>query len=527
MMRAVWITLVPMLAVAALVLWGGERLARRTTEERVPADRDRLFDFTAALRGELDRLDTLYVARLDEIARQTSWMSPRDLANHCENRVGIRNCQVFTKVGREALIEGKKPPVGEAGKIPEVIVEGAEGRLARRNVVVLPKEILSGEGYASGWLQGPDASHRAYWRRFDPSRLVIFVVDQNELNECLRIHFMNWMTAPLSPLIEAGELVSIEGPGRSVWIKAPAETQAGPAALVLPHRTSLGEWQVLAWDKLKIGSRHDPAVLASACCIAFALVLTGFYLQAQQRRALRLAEERVSFVNRVSHELGTPLTNILLNLDLAQRSIGDRPAESRRRLSLVNEEVQRLGRLVSNVLTFSRGENKTLDLRSVACIPDEVVAGVLAQFQPSLERRKVQVEWQRGAGERTRLDSDALAQIAGNLISNVEKYASAGGWLGLETTILNGRLYLRVSDRGPGIPPQQRERIFEAFERVHRGVSEGASGTGLGLAIARDLARRMEGHLILVPAQDGARFELDLPAPAALTVISNHNSSVA
>jgi len=527
MMRAVWITLVPMLAVAALVLWGGERIARRTTEERIPADRDRLFDFTATMRGELDRLEELYLSHLGEIARQTAWLERKDIAKRCENIVGIRTCDIFGPEGREPSIEGRKPPVGEAAKIPAVMVEGETGRLAPRNAVILPKELLAGEAVASGWLAGPDESHRAHWQRVAPSHVVVFVIDQRELNGCLEAHFAKWMEAPFSPLREAGELVSIEGPGRSVWVKPPAETQAGPAAMALPHRTSLGEWQVLAWDKLKVGNRHDPAVLASAACIAFVLLLTGLVLQGQQRRALHLAEERVSFVNRVSHELGTPLTNILLNLDLAQRAIEERPVESSRRLLLVNEEVQRLGRLVSNVLTFSRRERKLLDLRSAICIPDEVVANVLAQFQPSLERRKVQVEWQRGAGERTRLDPDALAQITGNLISNVEKYASAGGWLGLETTMMNGRLYLRVTDRGPGIPSHQREKVFEAFERVHRTVSEGASGTGLGLAIARDLARRMDGDLVLVPTQTGTRFELDLPAPAALSIISNGHPSVA
>ncbi len=150
-----------------------------------------------------------------------------------------------------------------------------------------------------------------------------------------------------------------------------------------------------------------------------------------------------------------------------------------------------------------------------------MVEGVLSQFQPSLERRKVNVEWQRGASSGTRLDPDALAQITGNLISNVEKYASAGGWLGLETTMENNRFQLRVRDRGPGIPPRQKERIFEAFERVHRGVSEGSSGTGLGLSIARDLARRMGGDLILDSSENGAVFKLDLPAPPHLAVVAD------
>ena len=159
----------------------------------------------------------------------------------------------------------------------------------------------------------------------------------------------------------------------------------------------------------------------------------------------------------------------------------------------------------------------------MACVPDQVIERVLAQFQPSLDRRKVRVEWDRAAGASTRLDPDALAQIVGNLISNVEKYASAGGKLGIESGMKNGRLRIRVSDCGPGIPARQRQRVFEAFERVHRGVSEGSSGTGLGLAIARDLARRMQGDLVLLPTPAGATFEIDIPAPAHLSVVTNED----
>ena len=526
-MRAIWFTLVPMLAVAALVLWGGERMARRTTEDRIPADRNRLFDFTASFREELDRLDGLYLQHLYELAIYSRGRNPADVAKRCENTIGVRKLHLFGPEGREPEIEGTPPPVGEASKIPQILTEAETGRVAPTKAVILPKEMFEGATPASGWLKGPDPSHRVYWLRNDSSQLFVFVIDQGELGTCLKDHFATWMKVPFSPLREAGELVSIQGPGGEPWMEAPAAAQAGPAALVLPHRTGLGEWEVLAWDKLKIRSKHDPTVLASAACIAFVLSLAGIYLHAQQKRALRLAEERVSFVNRVSHELGTPLTNILLNLDLARRALEERPAESRRRLSLVNEEVQRLGRLVSNVLTFSRRDRQTLELRSIACMPDEVVEGILAQFQPSLDRRKVQVEWQRGAAGQTRLDPDAFSQIAANLISNVEKYASSGGWLGIETSMLGEKLYLRVSDRGPGIPAEFKQRVFEPFERVHRGVSEGASGTGLGLSIARDLARRMGGELLLVPSDEGCRFELMLPAPPALSVLPQDNSSVA
>jgi signal transduction histidine kinase len=519
-MRGLWITLGPMLAAAALVLWSGERLARRTVEDRIPVDRDRLFDFAAMLRGELDRLDALYADHLSEVASGAAWLDDEAMAERCENLVGLRSCSIFVKGHKEKQIEGKKPAVGSASRVPEVIAEGEGGRILSRHTIVLPKEVLEGSDAASGRLPGPEPGHRAHWIRTSDQRVIAFVLDEEELDQQLQQHFTAWLETPLAPLREGGELAAIEGPRGRMWL-TPQGERLGPAALVLPHRVGLGEWQVLAWDKLKTGTTHDSATLIVAAAIACSLLLAGIYLQIQQGRALRLAEERVSFVNRVSHELGTPLTNILLNLDLAGRSLDARPAEAQRRLLLVHEEVRRLGRLVANVLTFSRRERKTLELTPTACIPDQVVEDMLAQFQPSLDRRKVRVEWQRGASNSTRLDADALAQITGNLISNVEKYASAGGWLGLSTTMENDRLKLRVSDHGPGIPTRFREKIFEAFERVHGGVSEGSSGTGLGLAIARELARRMGGDLVLHSPETGAVFELDLPAPPHLAIVQS------
>jgi signal transduction histidine kinase len=520
-MRGIWLTFLPLLVAATLALWGGERLARREVETRTSADRERLHDFADALRAELDRLDDMHHDHLTRIAGKAPFAVPEVTAKACSDIAGTRECHVFQGKGKSYAVSGTRPP-DDSVRLPEVEIAGGKRPLNARRSVILPAELLeAGNLGASGIIPEPGGDHEIRW--FQPSleHLVAFTVDPAELRQRVETHLREWLAGPFAPLRESGELVSLTGPGDVALVTLQADTDAGPAALVMPHRTRLGEWQVQAWDRRQVATTHDTATLILACGIAAALLLLGAFLFLQQRRALRLAEERVSFVNRVSHELGSPLTNILLNLDLSLRSLNDRPAETRRRLSLVNEEVQRLARLVSNVLTFSRGERKTLELRPAACIPDEVVEAVLAQFQPSLERRKVTVEWQRGATSGTRLDPDALAQITGNLISNVEKYASAGGWLGIETTMEDGRFQLRVRDRGPGIPPRQKERIFEAFERVHRGVSEGSSGTGLGLSIARDLARRMGGDLVLDSSENGAVFQLDLPAPPHLAVVAD------
>ncbi len=115
--------------------------------------------------------------------------------------------------------------------------------------------------------------------------------------------------------------------------------------------------------------------------------------------------------------------------------------------------------------------------------------------------------------------ADALAQILGNLLSNVEKYVP-GGAVEIASTLAGGALTVMITDEGPGIPSAAAERIFRPFERLDSRVNEGASGTGLGLAIARDLAASMGGSLRLVPSKRGAAFELRVPAPPAQTIAS-------
>jgi signal transduction histidine kinase len=323
---------------------------------------------------------------------------------------------------------------------------------------------------------------------------------------------MRWVEAPYAALRASGDLLALEGPAGTLLagLNQPPERRAD---LILPLRYRFGVWQILAWDRTQPRTTYDVRTLAVTGTVATVLALLGVLLFRQQQRALRLAEERVSFVNRVSHELGSPLTNALLNVDLAAEAVATQPDFSRARLRLVTEEMQRLARLVANVLSFSRRERGALEMKPAPCVPDDIVDGVLRQFEPSLTRRSIRIERIAAAGCGVALDTDALAQIIGNLISNVEKYAAAGGWLGCETQLDGDVLVVRIADRGPGIPSAARGRIFEPFERVSSRVNEGASGTGLGLAIARDLAERMAGTLALLPSENGSVFELRLPAP--------------
>lgn len=520
-MRPALITILPMLAAAILVMVGGERLARRDVETRTPADRERLLDFDESFRAELARLDALYLEHLAQLTSAIEYQSPDELSAQASEISGVRLIRVFRSNGKDLTIRVGR----ETRRLPEIVLTKGKRPLDPRSAVLLDEAMLDEPLPRTGkWLATTDPDLRVHCRLPQQGMLVVFLIDLPKVRESTAAHLASWIETPLTPLREAGERVLIE-PSIGSPLVSTGAAQHGPAASIIPIRTLFGDWQIRSWDGLVVTRSHDPAVLAVVTTLAILLATSGILLFFQQKRALKLAAERVSFVNRVSHELGTPLTNLSLNLDLATEFLSARPAEARRRLGLVAEEIERLSRLVANVLTFSRRERDSLELKPARCIPAEVVQRVIESFRPSLERRGIEIETRITADQPVLIDPDALSQITGNLISNVEKYAADGHWLGLSCEILSDFLVLEVRDHGKGIPANARQRIFTPFERVLQTTNEGASGTGLGLSIGRDLARRMGGELELIDPADGAAFRLRIPAPPSLAIVSSTDAA--
>ncbi|MEM7012075.1 MAG: HAMP domain-containing sensor histidine kinase, partial [Verrucomicrobiota bacterium] len=309
---------------------------------------------------------------------------------------------------------------------------------------------------------------------------------------------------------------ALYGPGDEIMAMNSKSVPTSAPFVSVPIISQFGAWRIDAWRRIETRIEYNIPLLAAACALSAVLFLLGILAFVQQRSAIRLAEQRVSFVNRVSHELRSPLTNILLNGDLAAGAVEDRPGRAVQHLDLLREEARRLSRLIQNVLTFARSSRGKLKLSFETVNLDETIREVVAQFEPSLKRAEIQVELcEIPANSHVAADADAVRQILGNLIANVEKYAAEAGFLGIDIRESSDaqQLQILVADRGPGIPPSKSARIFEPFERLSSRVNEGVSGAGLGLAIGRELAERMNGRLDLETGEDGvgAVFVLTLP----------------
>jgi signal transduction histidine kinase len=259
---------------------------------------------------------------------------------------------------------------------------------------------------------------------------------------------------------------------------------------------------------------------AGLTALVFALIGLASYFYRESTREMREAGERVSFVNQVSHELKTPLTNIRMYAELLEQSLPENDSKAAQQLGVIVSESQRLSRLIGNVLSFARRQNDKLVLHSTPGNIDRCIQFVLDHFRATFESKGVKTVFTGGADAMVEFDRDALEQILGNLFSNVEKYATSGGLMEVTSRQNESTSSIVVSDRGPGIPKGQEEKIFDPFHRLSNKLTDGVTGTGIGLTIARDLARRHGGDLKAVPSDTGARFELTLHTPPAASTSS-------
>ncbi|MGN6373211.1 MAG: sensor histidine kinase [Solirubrobacteraceae bacterium] len=224
---------------------------------------------------------------------------------------------------------------------------------------------------------------------------------------------------------------------------------------------------------------------------------------------------RRAFVSTASHELRTPLASLDGTLELLADDLDPDHLDlddARERTRRAREQSRRLSNLASDLLDLSRLDAE-VTLRAEPVELGELCRAVAAEFERRAADGKVRVEMRRAADLCwAQGDPGALARIVRILLDNALRVAPKGSSVHVHTSAEDGRAQVLVSDSGPGVPTDERERIFERFQRGS--TTGGASGFGLGLAIGRELAERMGGTLDLADqGRDGggASFAVRLP----------------
>ncbi len=254
--------------------------------------------------------------------------------------------------------------------------------------------------------------------------------------------------------------------------------------------------------------------LLRACAGQIAITLERARLDAEVESA-KLASEvsalRAALFSSVTHDLRTPLSSIKTSVTtLLGGSVHD-PDQERELLQTVLEETDRLNRLVGNIVDLARIRAGALTPAKEPGSVEEVLQSVLHRLAPQLASVTLRTLVRPGLPE-VMMDPVQIDQVLTNLLENAVRFSPPGGEVRVVVSRWRDGVQIRVSDQGPGVPPEERELVFEPF---YRGSSAAGRGTGLGLAIARAIVLAHGGRIRMEGAPSGgASVVVELPVDA-------------
>lgn len=305
-------------------------------------------------------------------------------------------------------------------------------------------------------------------------------------------------------------------PAAAKWRRYEVPIQSGPRRI--------GEISLVR-EAARPFSEYEGRLLALLATQLASLVEREELREAWTRaEALRGADElKTSLLNAVSHDLKSPLSSIIASAgSLRQTDVKWTDAERADFLEAIEQQAERLSRIVGNLLDLSRVEAGAMrpdkQLHDVGSLIDDV----LERLRPATQHHDVRVDVADDLPP-VMLDEVQIDQVLSNLVENAAKYAPPGTEIGIRVHRDEASLVVEVSDRGPGIPSEELTRLFTPFHRVATGARR--PGSGVGLAVARGLVGAHGGRIWANNRIDGgSRFIFTLPlvavaepAPAAAT----------
>lgn len=246
--------------------------------------------------------------------------------------------------------------------------------------------------------------------------------------------------------------------------------------------------------------RHLPTEIRSFVVAINRLLARVESAMASQRR----------FVADAAHELRSPLT--ALSLQAERLADTDLPAEARARLTTLRQGIERSRTLLDQLLTFARAQSDAAGPDAQVSVQD-IFRRVLEDLMPLAEAKHIDLGVDGAGDVQLRVSELDMIALVKNLVDNAIRYTPAGGRVDLSVTPCEGGSVLCIQDTGPGIPPGERERVFDPF---YRALGSDQVGSGLGLSIVRTIADRMGAQIALGDAneraQAGLRVTVRFPA---------------
>jgi len=273
---------------------------------------------------------------------------------------------------------------------------------------------------------------------------------------------------------------------------------------------TLGIVSFISTDENRLYSQSDVAIAEElARRAAVAIENARLYQEAQQ--ALRLRDQ---FLSIAAHELKTPLTALLGNTQLIQRRIARTHTfteRDQRVLQVINQQSQRLSRMVEALLDISRIRGGTLSIERTSVDLSALAERLVDEVQPSLERHSIEIHIPNSPVMVTG-DALRLEQVFQNIIQNAIKYTPQGGKIALEITREGDQACVAVTDPGIGIPSKALPNLFRQFYRAGNAQSHHIAGMGLGLYVVREIVALHNGRVEVESTEgEGSTFLVYLP----------------
>jgi two-component system sensor histidine kinase GlrK len=240
----------------------------------------------------------------------------------------------------------------------------------------------------------------------------------------------------------------------------------------------------------------------------------GRRLEWMRQRLLALENQKVTFLRNISHELKTPLTTIREGSELLKEQVvGALNEEQAEIVNMLKQQSLKLQRLIEDLLSFSTLELDSRRLRHEPVALAQLIGELAANHKLAARSRSVELHLQLEPVS-VMGDYDKLRTIVDNLISNAVKYTPAQGRVRIELARRPGGAVIDVTDTGPGIDPDERDKIFAAFYQGRARSTGPVKGSGLGLSIAKELIHLHHGTIEIIDGDSGAHFRVFLPDAA-------------
>lgn len=281
---------------------------------------------------------------------------------------------------------------------------------------------------------------------------------------------------------------------------------------LIEDNTTVGALQV-GHSLAPMRTVEEEAILVVVLVSAAVLLLSvgaGWWLAGRALMPIREAFDRQkSFTADASHELRSPLTVIDTGIQMLRRHPDRKIEDYAEILGSMQDESGRMGRLVSSLLTLARADTDDAQLEISQVDAAELVRAAVKDLEPLADAKEYVIETPNVDQVTAQLDPDRFKQLIVILVDNAVTHGPRGGKVEVSCTRQDGSLVLEVSDHGPGIPADQRDRVFERFHRVDS--TRNGSGAGLGLSIAKWIVTTHGGSIDLQDNRPGVRLTITIP----------------